>query len=65
MTQPPEPRVNAVITFVDGEGQEWIAAAVVGPLTRRTAPNAVPQLQEIQELNDATYRLRRFKVISQ
>jgi hypothetical protein len=37
---------NAILTFMDEDGQEWMAAAVVGPLIRTIRGQAGPPPQD-------------------
>ena len=50
--------VNAIMTFVDEHGQEWFAAAMVGPLMK--GDDSIP----ILELKDRAFLMSRFTVVT-
>lgn len=53
---------NAILTFVDEEGHEWLAAANIGPLTKFC--DSVPEeYLDLQALKDRAFALTSFKVI--
>jgi hypothetical protein len=54
---------NAILTFRDGEGKEWLAAAQVGPLIRKGEAGKPDKTLTVEELKDRGYVMSRFTVI--
>lgn len=53
-----EPEVNAILSFRDEDGREWLAAAVVGPLIRDDA------IMAVEALKDRAFTVCRFTVVT-
>jgi hypothetical protein len=54
--------VNAVLTFRDESGREWLAAATIGPLTRFAEGKAVEAI-EVDRLKDRAFMLYELKLV--
>lgn len=69
MSQPiPEPGVyvadvNAVMTFTDEQGREWIAAAIVGELVRYEGGEVV-ETMSTEETKDRAFMLSGLKLVA-
>lgn len=57
VTDEPEP-VNVVLTFVDQDGSEWLAGAIMTPLQRGD------DTVEVQEMPDRVFVLKGFTVVT-
>lgn len=58
---------NAILTFRDEDGNEWMAAAVIGPLLRTAragAPLVGRQAMHVEEIKDLAWRLQRLTIVS-
>ena len=59
-----EPFANLILTFVDGEGQEWLAAAAMGNLIRYgEAEGDVIERIPAEGLKDRDFTLTGMKLV--
>lgn len=58
---------NAILTFQDKDGHEWIGAAIVGPLTRipmgNPAAQLVPPILTVDKMRDQGFVLARCVIV--
>lgn len=55
--------VNVVLTFLDQDDQEWLAAAIMTPLQRQFPEGR--EFCEVEDMPDRVFRLNSFKVITE
>jgi hypothetical protein len=51
---------NAILTFRDEDGREWLAAAHIGPLLLNGKPG---ERLEVPQLKDRAFMVSRFTVV--
>jgi hypothetical protein len=57
-------RVNAVLTFVDETGREWLAGADMGPLCRFEGGTDAVESMEVDRMKDRAFSLSGFKIVA-